>query len=359
MRHILSKPILSIKPDRLAAKEIASDDLKKWFPRYLTDPTTLDCGPIKYAWLWFVQWLLKLGVEIFLRPRKENVGDLGVKEVEKVYDREAASYDLKHHITTHGVDTTWRRLAGWCATIFAREHDGPLTILDICTGTGLTIVEMAKVLSAWGIKSAIIGLDYNQKMLDVAHRRHLDYPGSSISFVRGDAMNLSPVEQNDGMEHFALNSIDVATQMFGIGGISDPLAVFRGVLQSLKPGGQYFLVDMHQPIAEQPGEWPFLLKWFQFPQLEAATYNESTIPVVLNRLWGWRDTTLDFYQLPLITWQDAIGGKWGFRVTSFEVESQRWWLGLPIMPVGKIIVEKVSISDEEFIRRQNLLSVII
>lgn len=357
MRCIVKKATLSVNPSQLSAVGITPKKFSMYFPSYLRQATTLECGRIKYLWLMFIQLLVKLSIVVFLRPRKGQVGNLQIDEVEKVYNREAATYDWKHHLTTHGMDTTWRRLASWCAATFGRKN-GSVAVLDLCTGTGLTIKEMSPLLHHWGIDARIIGLDYNARMLGVANSRRFDRDGVAVSFVRGDAMKLASngTTSSTEMAQFEPNQFDVVTQMFGIGGISDPVAVFGGVLQIMKPGGQFFLMDMHQPIADQPGEWPLLLKWFRFPQLEAMTYNKTTMPVALNRLWGWRDTTLDFYLLPLITWQDANGDKWGFEIISFEVESQRWWLGLPIMPVGKIIVEKVKISDEQFIERRKVLS---
>ncbi|MEK7117946.1 MAG: class I SAM-dependent methyltransferase, partial [Patescibacteria group bacterium] len=166
-------------------------------------------------------------------------------------------------------------------------------------------------------------------------------------FVRGDAMSLA--------ESFELHSIDIVTQIFGIGGIPEPLRVFEGVLQILKPNGQFLLIDMHKPIPEQPGEWPFFLRWCRFPVLEMVTFEETTIPLVLNRLWGWRDTTLCFYLLPLATYRDSDGRYWGFEVKSFEQESQRWWFSLPLMPIARIVVEKTGIAEETARKREAIL----
>ncbi len=333
MKRVISKPILSVDRTRLSDAGVSVEECGVYFPRYLRETPVLECSSWRWFWLQLIQLLLRSLVKIFLRPRKGPVEDLNIHEVEKVYDREAATYDAKHHLTTHGMDTTWRRLASWSVATIGRNNGGSVSVLDLCTGTGLTIKEMAKLLSDWGISGSVVGLDYNAKMLDIASSRNGGYDGIDVSFVRGDAMNLSRNEQAsaNGMKQFNPDSFDAVTQMFGIGGISDPLAVFQGVIQILKSGGQFFLIDMHQPIASQPGEWPFLLKWFRFPNFEAIAYNHSTIPLVLNRLWGWRDTTLDFYLLPLIVFKDSTGKSWGFKVVNFETESQRWWLGLPLI----------------------------
>ena len=277
-----------------------------------------------------------------------------------MYNLEAASYDAKHHLTTRGMDMIWRRLAGWFVVNFGRMSDKKISVLDICTGTGLTIREIVLSMIEWGIRGRVIGFDYNKKMLIVAQGKNIKGNGIEVEFVRGDAMNMAKndVPVIDSFKRFDSESLDVLTQMLGIGGIFDPLKVFKGAIQILKPGGQYFLLDMHQPIKDQPGEWPFFLKWFRFPMLEAITYNKTTIPLVLNRLWAWRDTTMDFYLLPLVVFEDANGKKWGFKVVSLEVESHRWWLSLPIMPVAKMIVEKMIISDTEYEQRKKILKIL-
>jgi len=276
------------------------------------------------------------------------VGDLNIDEIKEVYDIEAVSYDRKHHLTTRGMDTVWRRMAGWCATTVGRNNNRALNVLDLCTGTGLMIKEMISIFKEWGITGNIIGLDYNLNMLSLAKSQSIFSDDIKLSFVRGNAMDLVVNNRSpkDDLIRFEPNTFDVVTQMCGIGGIIEPLKNFEDVLQILKPGGWYFVSDMHRPIPEQPGEWPFLLKWCRFPLFEAVTYEQTTIPLALNRLWGWRDTTLDFYLLPLTTWKDDEDKNWGFKVISFNQESQRWWFGLPIMPIGKIIVEKVEITSE-------------
>lgn len=355
-----SQPILPFDPVSLTEAEVDENDFYTYFPKYLYNPTSLECGTTKYVLLESIQILLRILVAVTLRPGRTQIENLDLHEVEKVYNREAITYDIKHHLTTRGKDSSWRRQAGWFVVAESRKKGGYLSVLDLCTGTGLTVLEMVSSLSHWGIRASVTGLDYNTKMLDIARSRKLNCQDITIRFVRGNAMEL--VRENapiaDEMAYFKVGSVDVITQVFGVGGISDPISVFNGVLQILSPGGKFLLTDMHQPIAEQAGEWPFLLKWCKFPMLEAYTYNRSTKPIVLNRLWGWRDPTLDYYLLPLIVWEDTANNKWGFSILNFEVESQRWWFGLPLMPVGKIIVEKTRINDEEFEKRRKILGLI-
>lgn len=356
-KRVLNAPVIRVDWDKLP-EGVSREDVGRYLPQYITNPIPLRCGFLKYWWLTIVQTFLIALVKIFLRPRKGKVGTLDQEEVNRVYAREAASYNLKHHLTTRGMDTVWRRLAGWCVVSFAKKcgRSSPV-VLDLCTGTGLAIKEIADTLWGWGGMSArITGLDYSDEMLLVAKLRRVDYRESEVKFVRGDATRLVGGSDTDCAK-FKPGTVDVVTQVFGIGGISNSLAVFRGVIEVLSPGGRYLMVDMHQPIADQPCEWPFFWRWLRFPIFEYLAYNYHTMPVVLNRLWGWKDPTLDFYFLPLTTWRDDASGKyWGFEVVFLEMESQRWWLGLPLMPIAKIIVEKVEISKTEAEKRSGILT---
>lgn len=340
---IANRPIINVNMERLEQNGVSEKELRKYFPRYILNPTPLYHGRVKKVWFLVVRLFLTVLVKIFLKPRKTS-GNLDIHEVEKVYTKEAGTYDRKHHITTRGMDLVWRRMAGWFVSVVGRNKTGDFRVLDLCTGTGLTIKEIISVLKEWGVEAEIVGLDYNEKMLNIA-RRNLG-ASSNIKLVQGDAMN---------MDNVFSSSVDVVTQVFGIGGISEPTKVFHEVLRILNPGGWFFMIDMHKPIPGQPGEWPFFLKWFRFPIFEVVVYEKSTISVVLKRLWGWRDSTLCFYLLPLTVYRDDSGKYWGFKVSNFVQDSQRWWFALPIMPVAQIIVEKVEISEQEARKREIII----
>lgn len=330
-KFIANKPIIKIDLKRLEQRGVSSKTLKKYFPKYILEPTPLYYGIVKKLWFCLIRKMFEVLIWLLFKPRLSSVGKLDLSEIDKVYNKEACTYDNKHHMTTRGMDLVWRRMAGWLVAAMARHQEkNSLMVLDICTGTGLTIKEMLSVLALWNIQIKTIGLDYNEQMLNIAKDNIFN---KSVSLVRADAMNMP----------FQENSFDTATMMCGIGGICNPCKVFENILKALKPNGQFFMVDIHKPIPEQPGEW-FFGAWLKFPIFEMVGYEETTIPLVLNRLWGWQDPTLAFYILPIITCQDNNGKFWGFNVRSFEQESQRWWFSLPLMPFGKIIVEKKEIS---------------
>lgn len=356
MKTIWSKQYLDMQRGVLPA--MLEFSFKRYFPAYLSQPVSFRCSSIRYVWHIVVQWFIQLGIKLVLRPRRSASGVLDPHEVDEVYNREAVTYDRKHHLTTRGKDTVWRRYVGWQAATLGLARAQPLAILDLCTGTGLTVIEMANILCAHSVSATIIGLDRNQAMLGRAHTCGGQYPGITAQFVRGDATSLVDAgSTDDGLTRFAPGTFDTVVQVFGIGGIGEPLRVFESVLTVLKDDGRFVLVDMHAPIPNQPGEWPLFLKWFRTSLLETIAYQQTTIPLALRRLWAWRDPTLDFYFLPLVTWHDpATDDWWGYEMTSRTVESERWWLSLPLMPVARMVVRKVRLSQPEAMQRQEMLA---
>lgn len=360
MKYVISQPVLD--PAKVRVSGLSEQELGPYVPKYLYAPNPIECSRVGYFVLQLFSIFLITMTKLFLRPRKGEVGKLDRGEVEVVYNREAAGYDSKHHMTTRGKDTVWRRQAGWFVAGIARRLGRRPKVLDLCTGTGLTVEEMVKVLADNGLDAEITGLDYNEQMLAVARRRPNGkaHKGIKVSYARGDAMGLckSTESMSNGLVRYPVESFDAITQMFGIGGIDGSVKVFESALRVLVPGGDYQVIDMHQPVANLPGEVPILGWWLRLPVFEHIAYNYHTLPVVLNRLWGWKDPTLDFYRLPVTTVQDGNGQWWGFETIRFETESQRWWLGLPIMPIAHIVVRKVEISEEEATKRQKLLAVL-
>jgi ubiquinone/menaquinone biosynthesis C-methylase UbiE len=293
-----------------------------------------------------IQFPVQAFIWLFLSPRRGSVGNLTPDEVMSVYDREARRYDAKHHFTTRGQDTVWRREAAWCVLNSARNHLDRIRVLDLCTGTGLTVVEIVSVLALWNLSAEITGVDLNEEMLAIARKRSFPATHANlIRFVQADVTKTRELPRN----------IDIVTQVFGIGGVPHPKPAFEAVLESLNETGLFYLVDMHRPIPELPGEMPLLWRWWKTPLLEAATYLHTTMPLALARLWGWRDTTLDFYLAPLVTARDQRGTWYGFEIVWFKHEAERWWFGLPVMPTARLLLKKVSLTSEEVAQRRAFL----
>jgi len=180
MKHIIKKAILDPSIIQQAVQNgVDRNDLNRYLPEYLYNPDPLECGAVKYWILNIIQTVIITVVRLALRPRDGEVGNLDISEVEKVYDREAKRYDKKHHHTTRGMDTTWRRWAAWGVISFIKGmHQGSCRVLDLCTGTGLTVIELVKAAKYWMLKFEVVGLDYNRNMLEVAKK--ISHPGTVL-----------------------------------------------------------------------------------------------------------------------------------------------------------------------------------
>jgi demethylmenaquinone methyltransferase/2-methoxy-6-polyprenyl-1,4-benzoquinol methylase len=92
-------------------------------------------------------------------------------------------YDLINRIITWGMDKGWRSRA-------AREclKTKPARVLDLCCGTGDLTITLARLAED---KTAIIGVDYSQPMLDIAGKKaEMLAPGKTIPFTPADAAEL-------------------------------------------------------------------------------------------------------------------------------------------------------------------------
>lgn len=326
---------------------------RDYFPAYYLEDDKTEMGLLANIFYFFIKKFLQIFCYLILGPMRGNKDKLSPHEVKKGYSKEAKNYDFFHHLTTYGRDKSFRREAGFVLLSYLERTglEKPVCI-DLCTGTGLCIKEIDDVvLKTLGPRQMIryIGLDFTKEMLDEAKYRLKNMRGMQVEFALADVTKLS--EGNDQYLGFDESSIDFASQVFGIGGIEDAPKALEEVLKILRPGGEYFLVDMHKPIQGLPGE--FFLKW-TWPAFETRVYHDITIPLVLGSKWFWRDTTKLFPLARLVCYKSKEGKYFGFRVKSFYCASYRWWLGLPLMPVAKTILVKDEISEEEYMNRKYL-----
>ena len=142
-------------------------------------------------------------------------------------------YDLVNGLITWGMDKGWRKKAA-AECLSGR----PLTVLDLCCGTGDLTLTIAKKADYPVI---IKGLDYSQPMLDIAARKASLLNGKSISFTQGDASKMP----------FPDASFDCVGISFAFRNLTykNPLAKnhISEILRILKPGGRCVIVESSQP----------------------------------------------------------------------------------------------------------------
>lgn len=107
-------------------------------------------------------------------------------------------------------------------------HYSPFTILDLCTGTG----DMALFLKQTYPNAKITGVDFSEKMLEIARQKHSD-----IELLEADCTNLP----------FADESFDLCVISFGLRNIKDMEKALQEIHRVLKKGGVFINLDLGKP----------------------------------------------------------------------------------------------------------------
>ena len=120
------------------------------------------------------------------------------KQVERMFDNIAHSYDLLNHWLSFGIDRRWRRKTIDVLKSLPHEH-----LLDVATGTGDFAMLACRRLSP----RKIVATDLSEGMMDVGRNKvNKVGMGAVIEFRKEDCMKLS----------FADNSFDAVTVAYGV-----------------------------------------------------------------------------------------------------------------------------------------------
>lgn len=364
MRNIRLKPTMVVK-----------NQFSSIFPSYVYEEYSLRISDICYFYYKFllrvIRFLFKLRLKVFGSHYKKYSGVPTHDEVEQIYTREARTYETKHHLTTNFRDTWWRRQVGLeiINHIKTDKKEGKMiTLLDVCTGIGLSLEEMFKIFELFNVKVNAVGLDYSDKMLteakNVIYKRMeesglLEKGVREVRFTKGDARNLTHLTEN-ALETFPGELFDATTTMFGIGGVDSPLRAIKEQLLILKQGGILVITDIHKPIIELNEKWPWFIGKKHANAFAIMAWETATKPLALATLWGWRDPTPIFYLMPLISYyDDNKNAYYGFKQISLFLNNEPWWFHVPVVPTAKIVLQKVEISEGEFQNKQEQLDNIL
>jgi demethylmenaquinone methyltransferase/2-methoxy-6-polyprenyl-1,4-benzoquinol methylase len=160
--------------------------------------------------------------------------------VKQLFTRIAPRYDLINDLQSLGLHRYWKRRVIRLAGVRPGMH-----ALDVCCGTG----DLALTLAHQGAE--VIGLDFSEKMLEVAARRAEAQSAKSkvqspkdqmpsshpVRFVHGDAQRLP----------FSDNSFDIVTVGYGLRNLASWQAGLREMRRVARPGGRLLVLDFGKP----------------------------------------------------------------------------------------------------------------
>ncbi len=150
-----------------------------------------------------------------------------------------SSYDRVNRIFTFGRDRSWRRKAA-----SACLEGGPGTVLDLCTGTGDFILEVARQAGG-GI--TLTGYDFSSAMLNEARKKFQRLREreqiSPVDFIEGDVGNMP----------FRDGTFDAVGITFGIRNLvyknSKAKLHLAEIARVIRPGGQLVILESSRPAS--------------------------------------------------------------------------------------------------------------
>jgi len=169
------------------------------------------------------------------------------EQVAQMFDTISENYDGLNKIISFGTDAKWKQKILKMVAV-----KKPSTILDIATGTG----DLAILFSTTSA-TEIIGLDISQGMLDIGKQKiEAQKLDTKIQMVLGDGENIP----------YADNYFDVITVAYGVRNFEHLEKGLSEILRTLKPGGQFIILETSVPT-----KFPFKQGYFLYTNFVMPT----------------------------------------------------------------------------------------
>jgi len=152
------------------------------------------------------------------------------KKVEQMFSGIALRYDLLNHLLSLGLDIRWRkRVAMETGKISCRR------ILDVCTGTGDTAIELCRF---WMGKAHVDAIDFSRELIEIGRKKIKKANVNDwITFREGNAERLPYKDEQ----------FDALTITFGLRNISDRPKALKEFYRVTRPGGCFICLEFSQP----------------------------------------------------------------------------------------------------------------
>jgi demethylmenaquinone methyltransferase / 2-methoxy-6-polyprenyl-1,4-benzoquinol methylase len=163
-------------------------------------------------------------------------------QVNRMFDRVAARYDLLNSLMSAGLHHRWRERAADQAGLAPGD-----SALDVCCGTGDLTLELAKRIAPGG---HVIGCDFSEPMLDLAREKAGGRSSEGVRFEWADALSLP----------YDAGRFDAVTVGFGVRNFADRDRGLREMARVLRPGGRLVVLEFTRP--RRPPFSTFYSLWF-------------------------------------------------------------------------------------------------
>ena len=164
------------------------------------------------------------------------------EQVNRMFDRVAARYDLLNSLMSAGLHHRWRERAAERAAVGPGD-----SALDVCCGTGDLTLELASRLSPGG---SVVGCDFSEPMLDLAREKAEARDAAGVRFEWADALSLP----------YDAGRFDAVTVGFGLRNFADRDRGLREMARVLRPGGRLVVLEFTRPT--RPPFSTFYSLWF-------------------------------------------------------------------------------------------------
>lgn len=150
------------------------------------------------------------------------------EQVEQMFDTISNKYDNLNRVISFGIDVKWRK------KVVQLVHDTqPKTVLDIATGTGDLVINLAQTKA-----EKLVGLDISEGMLSVGRKKiAAQNLTDRIEMIQADSEALP----------FTDNSFDAITVAFGVRNFEHLEKGLEEIYRVLAPGGIFVILETSVP----------------------------------------------------------------------------------------------------------------
>lgn len=156
-----------------------------------------------------------------------DLNNIRVDQIDKLFDGISNQYDRFNHITSMGIDRSWRRQAVGSLPVC---HD----LLDVAVGTGDLTIEALRQQKV----SRVVGIDISDGMMRVAKAK-VERLGlqDKVTLLHADCAQLP----------FADGSFDAITCGYGVRNFAQLDQSLAEMYRVLRPGGQLRILEFTYP----------------------------------------------------------------------------------------------------------------